>query len=242
MIKWKHIVLILFLFSKGLFCLNPPTGYKPKGFRINLGPTISFYSLKTKHAVGAAPKPGGMIGIKKEFNVGKDHKTFFLVGAEYFFHGVKFKSYYFDQDTLQLYDKSFAYEYNVMMHEISVPLQVKFSFTKENNSLFSPYIMLGYHLRYMLPAKVNVTQEGNPVIGSKEDVRFKIPLMGDRVNAAASISLGWQKNIINNSKSGFFVEANFKYGFSQYKLDASYGPSSLYMNSGHFTLLLGLTF
>ncbi len=183
-----------------------------------------------------------LIGFRKEVRLDKTHKSFFLFGVDYFFHGVNFRSYYFKPDSLKLYDKSFAYNYSVFMHEINVPLQVKHSFTRENNSLYSPYIMVGYHLRVLLPGEVNVTQNGVTQSRKWEEMNFRNSLFGNKINCFVSATVGWQKNTINKARAGFFVEANFRYGFSQYFFQTDYSASSLYMNGTHLSLLLGVNF
>lgn len=241
--KAKHIAfLLLILCSFNFFGSTPPPGYNPKGVRINLGPSLSFYSLKTKHANSVSAKFAGLVGFKKEVRVDKQYRTFFLFGAEYFFHGANFKSYYFDQDTLRLYDKDFAYDYDVLMQEVNIPLQVKYSLTRENNSLFTPYFMVGYHLRYLLPGRVTVAKDGDVKVRDWEVMSYRTPLGINQLNSAISVTAGWQKNNINHAKTGFYVEACFRYGFSQYLINAKYTPSSLYMNSNHLSLILGIKF
>lgn len=245
MITLKHriLFLIVLFFSLTFYSFSPPPSRSNgSGLRFYVGPNLSFYKLHTKHAVGVSPRMSGIAGFKKEIRCDKVHKTFFLFGADYFFHGLNFKSYYFDQDTLQLYDKSFAYDYNLFMHEVNVPLQVKFSFTRENNSLYSPYIIAGYHFRYLMPGRVMVSQDGNLISNNWEEFNFKIPFIGSKTNSFVSVGFGWQKNTINNSKTGFFVEVNFRYGFSQYSFKGDYSASSLYMNGTHTGLLLGIKF
>jgi hypothetical protein len=217
---------------------DPPN----RGLRINFGPNIGIYNVNTKHAQNPSAQVSALLGFRKEIRLNKEYRAFFLVGVEYFFHGLKFKSYFFKPDSLALYNRVFAYTYKVFIQEGHLPLQLKYSFNRENNSLFSPYVMLGYHLRFLLPAKVKVSDNGNTVQEGFENLRFRNYLGEPRISSFASISLGWQKNILNNSKNGFFVETNFRYGFSQYFFETNYAASSLYINGIHLSLILGLRF
>lgn len=183
-----------------------------------------------------------LMGFRKEVRCDREFKSYFLFGVDYFFHGVNFNSYYFKPDSLHLYDKSYAYQYSLFIHEVDLPLQMKYSFTRENNSLFSPYVMVGYHLRYLLPSWMNITQNGTKVKSDDLELRFRNPLFYNKINSFVSLSVGWQKNSINRSRGSFFVEANFRYGFSQYYFEKDYAASSLFINSTHLSLLLGLKF
>lgn len=241
MTRLKHIVLLLLIFNLCAHAL-PPARSAGAGLRFFFGPSYGFYSINRNHAQNPTSRVSLMAGFRKEFRLDREFKTFFLIGADYFFYGLNFRSYYFKPDTLQLYDKSFAYNYALNMQEINLPLQMKFSFTKENNSVFSPYLIIGYHLRYLLPASLNVTNDGAKIRSDSPIMKFKNPLIADRLNSALSLSAGWQKNSVNKSTASFFMELNFRYGFSPYFFKADYSASSLYMNSSHLSLLLGLKF
>lgn len=240
----RQIAFLVFVF----FALNLLSrtagkgGVNGNGLRFGFGPALGFYKINTNHAQSPSARMSALIGLKKEIRCDRSHKLHFLFGAEYLFHGINFKSYYFDQDTLQLYDKTFSYDYSLFMQEIDVPLQLKFSFNRENNTLFSPYIMLGYHIRCLLPATVSVAADGNEVHKGNEDLFFRHKMFNSRINSFVSLTAGWQKNTINNSKAGFYVELNYRYGFSQYYFKTDYAASSLYMNGSHLSLQIGIKF
>lgn len=243
MITLKHKVLILFLFfSLKLLCFTPRGRTPGAGIRVFFGPAYAFYNINKNHAVNAVPKMSAMAGFRKEFRFDREYKAFFLFGVDYFFHGLNFKSYYFKQDSIKLYDKTFPYDYSLFIHEVNLPVQFKYSFTRENNSLYSPYIMAGYHLRYLLPGILNVSQNGDAIINDDADLKFKNPLIYNKINSFISIAAGWQKNRISSSRSSFFVEADFRYGFSPYYFAKDYAPSSLFISSTHIGLHLGLKF
>jgi hypothetical protein len=239
----SYIALLLFVFSSAfVHARGPQPGTRGHGLRFNFGPSIGIYSINTHHAQNPIPKMSAMAGFKKEIRCDKRFKTFFVFGFDYFFHGLGFKSYYFPPGTIHLYDKSFGYKYDLFIQELDVPIQIKYSFTRENNSLYSPYVMIGYHPRFMLPARVTVSQEGNAVSNRMEKMNFRNPLINPNMNAFLSATFGLQKNTINNSHTGFFIEASVRYGFSQYYFSADYAPSSLYINALHLSLLLGFKF
>ena len=108
--------------------------------------------------------------------------------------------------------------------------------------MFSPYIMLGYHLRYLLPGNVLITQNGNRVKEDVVDLRFRNGFITNKMNSFLSATIGWQKNSISKSKGSFFAELNFRYSLSQYYFEEAYSASSLYISSMHLALQLGVKF
>jgi hypothetical protein len=108
--------------------------------------------------------------------------------------------------------------------------------------LFSGYVIAGYHLRYLLPSTLKITQNGSKVKDDSPDLKFKNALLNNKVNAFVSLGIGWQKNSLSNSKGSFFVELNCRYGFSPYYFESDYAPSSLYINGTHIMLQLGSKF
>lgn len=183
-----------------------------------------------------------LLSIRKEKRFGRDYKTFFLYGVDYFFHGVNFQSYYFKPDSLKLYDKKLNYKYSLFIHEINIPLQVKYSFNRENNSLYSGYFMVGYHLRYLLPGNVRVSQNGNDIKSDNIDLKFRTPFITDRLNSFLSVTLGTQRNQTAAAHGNFFIELSYRYSFSSYYFQKDYSASSLFINSSHLILLLGTKF
>lgn len=226
--------------SKNYFSL--PKKSSGAGVRISFGPALGFYNINKNHAQSPTQKMSALFCFKKEIRCDREYKFFFLFGIDYFIHGLNFKSYYFKPDSLQLYDKTFPYNYSLIIQEINLPLQIKYSFMPENNSLFSPYLMIGYHLRFLLPANLNVSQNGNSVKKETIDLQFKNPLFYNKLNNFLSATIGFQKNNINKGKGGFFAELQYRYGFSPYYFKTNYSASSLYINSMHLSLQLGLKF
>lgn len=242
--KVKHtaLLLVLFFFIPAFLFSQSSKKKSGNGNRINFGPVISFYTINKNHAINPTQKISAIIGFRREQRLGRDYKAFFLFGIDYFFHGLNFRSYYFATDTLKLYDKSFGYDYSLFIHELDLPLQLKYLFKREDNSLFSPYITVGYHLRYLLPGSLKVSQNGNTIKTDNPDVTFKNALLNNKLNAFVSLGLGWQKNSLSASKGSFFVELNVRYGFSPYYFATDYSASSLYINGTHLTLQLGQKF
>lgn len=210
------------------------------GLRFNFGPAISYYDINYKHARSPFPKFGLLAGFKYEWRLDREHRAFFLTGIDYLQHGLNFQSYYFKPDTLKLYDKSFAYKYSLTIHELNLPLQLKYLFKRRDNRLFSAYFQLGYHFRYLVTSDLKITLNGKKVKYDSPELQFKNPLFINRLNSFLSLSYGLQKNSIGSSKGHFFVELNLRYGFSPYSFSKDYAPSSMYISNGSLLVILGV--
>ncbi len=220
---------------------NPNTHFGSR-IRLHLGPAFGFYTINPNHANNPQQNFNFLLGLNKELKLSRDYKSFVLIGVDYFLHGLNFNSYYFPAGTLQLYDNNFEYNYNLHVNELQLPVQFKYLFNPEHNSLFSPYLCVGYHLRYLLPSKIRVNYYGNIVEEDMAELKFKTPLLMEELNAAVSLSLGWQKNSLASSKGSFYIEANLRYNFSPYYFEKDYAASSLYINSTHLIVQLGIRF
>ena len=146
--------------------------------RIGISPVIGIYSPNKNIATGTRQKMAFCFSVKEEIKLSKHHRDFLWVGVEYMFHGVNFKSYYFYADSLQLYTQNRErYTYDITMHEIDFPIQLKHSFTNETNSLSSLYIYGGYCYRWLLASRLKISDNGNELVNQPEELTFKNPAL-----------------------------------------------------------------
>lgn len=201
--------------------------------RIGISPVIGIYSPNKNIASGTRQKMAFCFSIKEEITLSKRHRDFLWIGAEYMFHGVNFKSYYFYADSLQLYtpDRK-RFTYDITMHEIDFPIQLKHSFTNETNSLSSLYIYGGYCYRWLLASRLTVSENGNEMINQSEKLVFKNPAFNSSNSSFLNLGIGFQKNNVKK-KRAVFAELQFKYALSPLQFSESFTPSSMYFN-GHF--------
>jgi hypothetical protein len=251
--KWIYFLVSSFVLNatslisnpslKGDFTIGFPLAQSDRSkFRFGFGPSIGFYSVNLNHSSGARPRASLQVNLKRQFRMDREHKNFLLIGLDYMFHGITFNSYYFQNDSLQLYDKNFAFRYSLFMQEASIPIEYKYSFKPENNSLYSAYFMFGYRLRYLFPLSVNVTENGNSVSVNSEALYFVNPFIFKKMNSAIHTAFGFQRNGVGGSDFNFFIELNYRYNFSPYYFKTDYSASSLIFNSQHLSLQLGLKF
>ncbi len=210
--------------------------------RVAIAPLISFYTVNQNHAQNPSQKMSVLFSIKEEIRLNEKHTAFLLIGLEYMAHGLNFNSYYFKPDSLHLYDGNMNYNYSLYIHEIDIPVQIKYSFTRENNSLVSPYVMIGYHFRTILQGTLQVKLNGDEIENRYEKVVFKNPLFNPENNAFMSVTCGVQKNNPKHPKRCVFGELSYRYGFSPYIISDNFTPSSLFMNGSHLAICLGFKF
>ncbi len=201
--------------------------------RIGFSPVIGLYTANKNITSGSRQKMSFCFSIKEEISISKRHRDFFWIGAEYMFHGINFKSYYFYADSLQLYtaDRE-RFAYDITMHEIDFPIQFKHSFTNETNSLSSLYIFGGYCYRWLLSSSLAVSENGNDIINQSEKITFKNPAFSSINSSFLNLGAGFQKNNLKTMRA-VFAELQFKYALSPLKVYESFTPSNLYFN-GHF--------
>ena len=204
--------------------------------RIGISPVLGFYKPNKNHATKAKPKMAYNFSIKEEIRLDRNNQNFLLVGAEYMFHGLSFSSYYFYSDSLQLYTADrLRYKYSLTIHEVDFPIQLKHSFQKETNTIFSSYIFAGYCYRWLIESNLKVTENGNELVNQRESLKFKSPAFNSVNSSFLNIGAGFQKNtpMMHNA---VYAEIQFRYGLSPFYFNESFAPSSMFTNS-HFIML-----
>jgi hypothetical protein len=240
----KIYILIFTLLAGSASAITtlPGHGSKDSYTRFGIAPVVGFYDLQTQHAIAPKPRMSFSAFAKNEWSMDHSNQTFFSIGIEYLVHGLNYKSYYFDQDTLQLYDKSFGYDYSMYIQEANLPVQLKYTFNSTTNSLFTPYVSIGYHLRYLVSTGLKVQQDGALIKSDHVDMKFKNPFITDKINSFGSLSLGFQNHRTRSNSATFFVELSYRYGFSPYYFKESYSANAVYIRSSHLALNIGVGF
>ncbi len=204
--------------------------------RIGISPVIGLYKTNKNHTADTRPKMAFNISLKEEIRLDRNNKDFLMIGAEYMFHGLNFNSYYFYSDSLQLYTPDrLRYKYSLTIHEVDFPIQLKHSFQKETNTIFSSYIFAGYCYRWLIESNLKVTENGNELVNQREPLKFKSPAFNSVNSSFLNIGAGFQKNttLMHNA---VYAEIQFRYGLSPFYFNESFAPSSMFTNS-HFIML-----
>jgi hypothetical protein len=210
--------------------------------RVGIAPVIGFYKLKSYHAVN--PKAGMSFSafIKREQSFDKSNRAFLSIGLEYLFHTVSYRSYYFNQDTLQLYDGGLNYHYRLNISEFNLPIQAKLTFKSTTNSLYTPYVSAGYNLRYIVDAQARIDQDGAKVKDEYVNLKFQTPFLYEKLNSSLCASFGVQNHRTRSNSTTVFLEICYRYGFSAYYFQTRYSASSVFISSQHLSLNIGLGF
>lgn len=173
--------------------------------RLGFSPVIAFYGGNKNHTSNVKQKIAFSFSLKEEIRLDKKNQSFLFIGADYIQHGVSFNSYYFYADSIPLYDKTYRYKYNLRIHEINIPLQFKYSFQRENNSMYSSYIFAGYCYRWLIANNLEVSGEGANIVSKKTDLKFKLPAFSYYNNSFFSVGLV-RKKIFSSGKMLFSLK------------------------------------
>jgi hypothetical protein len=207
--------------------------------RFGISPVLSFYKTNKNHASKAKPGLAFNFSWKEEIRMDKNNQNFLFIGAEYMYHGVNFNSYYFYADSLKLYDtERLKYKYNITVHELNFPIQIKHSFQKETNAVYSSYIFAGYCYRWIVDSHLKVDEDGNALVDQPAFLKFKSPAFNASNSSFLSAGAGFQKNTPLRHNA-VFVELQFRYGLSPFYFNESFAPSSMYINSHCLLLTVG---
>lgn len=203
--------------------------------RIGISPVIGLYSVNKNHASGARQKMAFNVSVKEEIRLNRHNTTFLLIGAEYMMHGLNYNSYYFYEDSLKLYNGRMNARYGIVIHEADFPVQLKYSFSKETNSIVSGYMFAGYCYRWVVASNMKVAQDGNEMINKPANLKFKLPAFNPYCSSFLNAGFGVQRNT-HLTHNAVFAELQFRYSLSPLYINESFAPSSMYMN-GHFIML-----
>lgn len=176
------------------------------------------------------------VSVKEEIRLDKKHRSYLMIGGDYIYHGVNFNSYYFFADSIHFYNKQMNAKYDLIIHEVNLPIQLKYALQKENNAIFSSYIFAGYSFRYLAANNLSVEYDGTNMKNGSTNLSFKIPTFTKQMNSFLNAGIGLQKNSQKTNQNAVFAELQFKYSLSPLYINESFAPSSLYINH-HFLLL-----
>ncbi len=210
--------------------------------RVGISPVLSLYKSNKNHTLNTRPKMAFIFSWKEEIRLDRNNREFLMVGAEYMLHGLSFNSYYFYADSLKLYTPDrLKYKYSLTIHEIDFPIQLKHSFQKENNTIFSSYIFAGYCYRWLIDSRLKVTENGNELENKYEPVTFKIGSGSPKNSSFFNLGAGFQKNTALR-QNAVFAEIQFRYSLSPLYFSDSFAPSSLYTTNHFLLITVGLKF
>jgi len=203
--------------------------------RIGISPVLGIYKTNKNHTTKSKPKMAFCFSLKEEIRLNNKNTSFLMVGVEYMMHGLNFQSYYFPQDSIKLYNGKMTAKYDLRIHELDFPIQLKYSFQKETNAIISSYIFGGYCYRWLVATNMKVSNNSEQIIDKTEPLKFKFPAFNPVNSSFLNAGFGVQRNTTLRHNA-VFAEIQFRYALSPFYFNESYAPTSMYIN-GHFVYL-----
>jgi len=209
--------------------------------RISAGTALSFYSNNNLHSGNTRPGPAFYGNVSEEIRVYKD--IFFIGGVEYQRSAMSFNSYYFTPGYQVLYNGHYNYNYNLALQEGRLNLLLRYTGGDELRNPFTAYAEAGYVLRYLINAKMKVTDDGNGKTEFNAITRpnFNGPFFGNGFSSGIKINVGVQRNFLRTHRA-WFMQIGLMYGLAQLLLQESFTPSSLLIKSTYAQFGLGYKF
>lgn len=242
----KHILSALFICSITLLAAQEDGGKQLRNkrnnpyvkTRIGFSPVIGFYKPNKNHTGGAKQKMAFNVSLKEEIRLNKKNTSFLMVGVEYFLHGLTFNSYYFYSDSLKLYNGNMTAKYSLVLQELNVPIQLKYSLQKETNTITSSYLFAGYVARFLLANNLTVTNNGTEVFNKQENIKFKNPVFSANSNSFLCFGIGTQRNT-QLRQNAVYAELQYRHSLAPMFFEEPFAPSNLFINQHFFMLTVG---
>ncbi len=239
--RWKKAGLIFLAFSCVLFSFSVRAQeimQREVFTRLSVGPAISFYQHNPRHSSSTSNKAAYNLSLNIEKRLNR--QMAFLVGIDYFVHGLNFNSYYFKPGNSQLYSGNFDYRYEVLCNEVILPLLLRLNPLGEVRNHFSPYFNFGYNFRYVLFEHVTVTSnlDGKEEFKDFVKPRFEYPFLYPGGSSFVAMNVGVQKNFLTSHKA-LYIEAGVRYSLTRMLLKENFSPSSLLIRNHHLLISIG---
>jgi hypothetical protein len=161
-------------------------------------------------------------------------------GLEYLYHSLAFNSYYFAPGETTIYDKSFAYSHTARLHELHVPILLKYNFTKENDKPVNAYVLAGWSYRFIFASYgyIDNTSSGIHAWEGKLHVTEEYHLLDKRGGSMMVAGFGFERNIQNKHRS-IYGELQYKYGLSRFRYTGSGTAAPFFIKDSFVCVNLG---
>jgi hypothetical protein len=202
---------------------------------------LAFYKNNPLHTKDTKARSAAYIAVYEDVLVYKDFS--FTPGLEFFYYGLSYNSYFFDQGGQPLYDKRFNYHYTLTLQDIRLNILCRQVLGLETRNVITGYFQYGFVMNYLFSAKLKVNSNltGTEVFNGKPDVAYEHGLLSKKITPALKIVGGVQHNFFRSHRAWFF-EGSYVYNISRFGIRNSFAPSSLYIRNSFFELGLGVKF
>ncbi len=188
---------------------------------------------------------GAGAGFRMELPISRQHTdrdVRFAPGIEIITEGVNFDSYYFAQGYSILYDGNMAYNHSIRMTEICIPLVMRFSFTKKEESLKNYfYCTAGWELKYTLQAKTTITNtaDGSQIYSGAISLPYEHQFLGSNEGNDIVVSLGLNHNLFLSKHSVVF-DLGYRYGLSRTIYTGNMNSNNVLFRGSNISFGIGL--
>ena len=211
---------------------------------IGFGPSIVKYKINAQHAADAKSKAALHFFIHEELRIRPWASL--VSGIGYFGQGLGFSSYYFKPDVLNLYTKEFNYNYEMRLHELNIPFQLKANFNRNTQSKKTFFLQSGLVLRNVFAGTLEVTEQktGKLIYYGDPEHQFLSTILGKNWGSNFDISFGYRGQF-GDGKTGMFFRTIFSKQLNQ-SLIVPQGTGSFTNDLRHsstgISFVLGLVF
>lgn len=250
----KIVVLITLVTCSIIGIAQNPNAYKIGTIksRISISPVVSFYKNNPLMTTNTSAKANFCASYKGELLLG--HRLSFLAGMDYLKQNFSFDGYYKAPGHTYIFDKTFAYNHDITVKELNIPVGLKQALNTEKDHLYTPYYYGGIGWRYILNSYYVITNDStdNVEYDSKGTLDYEYQILTrmlngkgssvtKKINAFIWFGMGTQYNFRDTGKALFF-EISYKYGISRMHYTGYNNSNNLNIKDSHLLFTFGYKF
>lgn len=239
----KNLVLLIAFACMANCCLAQGYYFRfpPVHHRFSAGATFSFFS-KDPHVIKSIhPLIGYTASYSSEIEV-LDYASL-MIGVSYINVGTQFDSYYVAPGYTYVFDGNFGYTHRLRYQMAQVPISMKFNFNSEADHFFTPYLIVGIGLSYLLNAKTTITDDSTDtrLYKGKADLSNENSVLLKGLNSFGQAGFGIQKNNRDNGRA-IFLEFLYKYDVSRLHYAGYQNSNRINFRNSNVSVIVGMKF
>ncbi|MFI5150268.1 MAG: outer membrane beta-barrel protein [Bacteroidia bacterium] len=245
----KTIGFLLLALSVRLTCIaqfdeSPKRHFK---FQLEGFGVVSSYANDTRITASTQAGMGAGAGFRIDIPVSTNHKDKDLrlcAGLAIRSQGLSFDSYYFSAGYSVDFDGNLAYNHSIRITEICIPVLIRYSFSKKEESLKnSMYCTAGWELKYTLQAHTTITsnKDGTLIYDGDIDLPYEHHFLGTDVGNDIVAGVGLNHNFLPGTHALVF-ELNYHYGLSRNVYTGNSNSNNVLFKGSNFSFGVGLRF
>jgi len=238
-VKMTTCVMLL-LFVSLAHSQNSPDKQKIKiKHRMSFSPLASFYKNDPHFTTNTKSKVGFCVSYKAEFISGR--RMNYTAGIEYVNQHLTFHGYFVAPGHTYIFDKTFAYQHDVQVQELQIPIGVKIALASETSYDYTPYFTGGMQFRYLLKSYTVITDDSTKTSvydGNQPSITFESNIPSPKINACVYAGMGLQRNYRGTGRAIFF-EITFNKGFSRFQYSGHNNSNNIAISNSFLAFTFG---